>query len=81
MSEFTLTMPTLFSERMEIIKGRHPIPSGIEGLIGMATAEAIIYAWIFWEPTDFYKLKLQIDEAYKGVNREEETPDDKRRIE
>lgn len=67
MSEFTLSMPSVFNERMEVIKSANSIRPGLEGLIGMACAEAIIHAWILWDDADFYRLKTQIDEAYKGV--------------
>lgn len=70
MSDFELSMPSILRERLETIKTIHDIPPGLEGLIGMACAEAIIHAWLLWDNLDYHALKLQIDKAYEGVKKE-----------
>lgn len=70
MSNFTLSMPSIWAERMKIIKSLHDIPEGLDGLIGIACAEAIVHSWLLWENLDYHALKVQIDKAYEGVRKE-----------
>jgi hypothetical protein len=63
-------MPTIFAERMEIIRSQGVIDEALIGLIAIACAETLVTAGFIWEPEDYERLRLEIDEAYKGVEYE-----------